>query len=140
MKRHILLKTTYCDGIYTVKIGTDIGEFTGEVFCRIEDRDHQSDYFGWELAEIKAEIQYARAKKKFYEAQLKSITEFWHEMAETRNYDPDAFWVIQMRKKVNKIYDAKELWVNRITALKTNYYAKVLSMDAFAKKRKEKGI
>ena len=61
---------------YHVTIGTDMGQFSGTVVCRSEDYKNESRYFGFELAEIKAEIQYARAKRNYYEAQLKALLSF----------------------------------------------------------------
>ena len=55
MKKHTLIKNTKPnEHAYSVTIGTDMGQFTGEVECRKEDWDHESRYFGFELSEIKA--------------------------------------------------------------------------------------
>jgi hypothetical protein len=139
-KKHTLIKTTYCDGVYSTTIGTDVGGFTGMVFCRPEDREHQTDYFGWELAEIKAEIQCARAKKKHFDAKLKALSEFWREMSSTRTYDIDAFWVKKIRIKIDDAYYSRQYWSDRIEVLKKIYHEKIMAMDEWARKRKEKNI
>ena len=36
-----------------------MGEFVGTAVCNEEDYQFESEYFGYELAEIKAEIEYA---------------------------------------------------------------------------------
>ena len=134
MKRHTLIENIKLDPhTYLVTIGTDIGQFTGAVECREEDWAYESQYFGFELAELKAEIAYARAKRNDYNAQLKSITQFWREMSTTRTYDVDAFWVKKMRQKVNDIESYRNLWADRVNELKTAYFMKIRSFDATKK-------
>ena len=125
---------------YNVVIGTDMGQFSGTVICRPEDYVHESKFLGYELAEIKAEIEYARAKRKYYDAQLKALTEFWRGMAQTRTYDIDAFWVKKMRNKVDDIEVTREFWTNRVKTLKEVYHTKILDFDAAVAARKRKGI
>ena len=125
---------------YNVVIGTDIGQFSGTVICRPEDYAHESKFLGYELAEIKAEIEYARAKRKYYDAQLKALTEFWRDMAQTRTYDIDAFWVKKMRNKVDDIEVTREFWTNRIKTLKEVYHTKILDFDAAVVARKRKDL
>ena len=122
--------------VYGVTIGTDMGEFTGVVECRAEDYEHESRYFGYELAEIKAEIDYARAKKKHYSSQLKALTSFWRDMSATRTYDQDAFWVKKMREKVDDISIQRDFWNNRIAYLKECYHLKITTFDSLNKTRK----
>ena len=136
MRKHTLIKNIKPDEhTYSVTIGTDMGQFTGEVECRKEDWDHESRYFGFELAEIKAEIEYSRAKRKYYDAQLKALIEFWCDMAQTRTYDQDAFWVKKMREKVSKIEIEKRHWTEVIKDLKRAYYLKITAFDSLNVKR-----
>lgn len=136
MKKHTLIKNTKPnEHAYLVTIGTDMGQFTGLVECREEDWDHESRYFGFELAEIKAEIEYARAKRKYYDTQLRALIEFWCNMAQTRTYDQDAFWVKKMREKVSKIEIEKQHWIEVIKDLKRAYYLKITAFDSLNVKR-----
>lgn len=135
-KRHTLIKNTKPnDHAYLVTIGTDMGQFIGLVECREEDWDHESRYFGFELAEIKAEIQYARAKRNYYSAQLKALTEFWRDMSTTRTFDTEDFWVKKMRIKVDDIENTKRFWENRIKYLKECYHLKIVTFDSLNAKR-----
>jgi uncharacterized coiled-coil DUF342 family protein len=135
--KHTLIETLHDEAqhAYLVTIGTDMGQFTGAVECREEDWNHESRYLGFELAEIKAEIQYARAKRNHYNAQLKALTQFWRDMTTTRTYDQDAFWVKQMRKRVDDINWQEEFWDNRIKHLKECYHIKILAFDSLNKTR-----
>ena len=132
--RHTLIKNDYCDGKYTVTIGTDMGQFTGETFCRFEDRPHQSDYFGWELAEIKAEIEYARAKRKYYDAQMGALVQFWGEMSKTRTFDTDAFWVKKIAQRVDDLDNKRMFWSDRVRDLQENYRKNIVAFDEYCRK------
>lgn len=134
--KHTLIENYNTDHIYVVTIGTDMGEFTGRVVCQPADYEHELKFFGYELAEMKAEIQYARAKRKFYNAQLSALTEFWRNMSNTRSYDLDAFWVKKMRETVDNIKHKFEFWTDRVQSLKAIYYERIKDFDATKKKIK----
>ena len=121
---------------YNVVIGTDMGQFSGTVVCRPEDYDHESKFLGYELAEIKAEIAYARAQRDHWSARLKALTQFWREMADTRTYNVDAYWVKKMRKDVNDADHRVTYWVETIDYLKEAYHTKIQLFDASVKSRK----
>ena len=136
MRKHTLLKT-YGDEefhSYGVEIGTDLGIFYGYVECREEDYKHESKYLGYELAEIKAEIEYARAKRDYWNAQAMGLNNFWKNMAGTRNYDANAYWVKQIRSEVDRAMNKRTYWVDQINALKNTYYAKIVAHDTMSKK------
>lgn len=136
MKQHTLIENIKLDPhTYLVTIGTDIGQFTGAVECREEDWDYESKYFGFELAEIKAEIEYARAKKKYYDAELRALAEFWSDMMTTRNYDQNAFWVKKIRAKVDDMQSKRRFWADRVKYLKECYHLKVTTFDSLKSAR-----
>ena len=136
MKKHTLIENIKLDPhTYLVTIGTDMGQFTGAVECREEDWDHESRYFGFELAEIKAEIEYARAKRKYYDAELSALTEFWRDMTTTRSYDVDAFWVKKMRARVDDINAKKQFWTDKVQYLKDSYHIKITTFDSLKSTR-----
>lgn len=130
MRKHTLVENIKPDPhTYLVTIGTDIGQFTGAVECRAEDWQYESQYFGFELAELKAEIAYARAKRNEYNAQLAALTQFWREMSTTRTFDENAYWVKKMRSRIDDI-DYKILyWRDRVSVLKQMYYNKIQWFD-----------
>lgn len=138
MKRPTLIKNGIsADGrLYNVIIGTDMGQFSATVEIRPEDEICRSNYFGWELAEIKANIKYARAKKKHYDAQLRVLQEFWENMAQTRTYDDTAFWVKKIHEQIKDLEMVAKWWKNRIDYLKETYHLKITTFDALNGKRK----
>lgn len=136
MKKHTLIENIKLDPhTYLVTIGTDMGQFTGAVECREEDWNHESRYFGFELAEIKAEIKYARAKRKYYDAELSALTEFWRDMTTTRSYDVDAFWVKKMHARVDDINAKKQFWTDKVRYLKDSYHIKITTFDSLKSTR-----
>lgn len=136
MRKHTLIENTKLDPhTYLVTIGTDMGQFKGAVECREEDRDYESKYFGFELAEIKAETEYARAKKRYYNAELRALTEFWRDMMTTRNYDQNAFWVKKIRARVDDIESKRRFWADRVKYLKECYHLKVTTFDSLKSTR-----
>lgn len=137
MKKPTLIKNSIsADGrLYNVIIGTDMGQFSGTVEIRPEDEICRSNYFGWELAEIKANIQYARAKKKHYDAQLCVLKEFWGNMSKTRTYDDTAFWVKKIEQQIEDLEVTAKWWKNRIDYLKETYHLKIVTFDSLNAKR-----
>ena len=130
MKKHTLIENIKIDAhTYLVTIGTDLGQFTGVVECREEDWQYESPYFGYGLAELKAEIEYARAKRKYYDAELKALTQFWRDMAHTRTYNVDAYWVKKLRQKVDAISEQREYWAKQIKARKEAYHFNIVTFD-----------
>ena len=120
---------------YLVTIGTDIGQFTGVAVCREEDYPYESEYHGYELAEMKATIEYARAKRKYYDAKLKALTEFWREMSDTRTYNARDFWVKKIRVAVDRADFNRMMWANRVDTLKEKYYEKIKSFDTASRRK-----
>lgn len=134
--KHTLIKAIRTDDhVYLVTIGTDLGNFTGMVKCREEDWDHESQYFGFELAEHKAEIAWARAKKKECEARMGALTRFWAEMSKTRTFDQDAFWVKKIAKRIDELSWERHDWGHRIDKMKDAYHVKLVAFDLLSTKR-----
>lgn len=139
MKPFTLIENTKLDEhTYLVTIGTDIGQFTGAVVCRPEDYEYESEFFGYDLAELKAQIQYARAKRNQYDNQLRILSTFWRDMAQTRTYDANAFWVKKMRERVDTAAAKRHEWSERIQGLKQIYHDKIVGRDSFLKAYKDR--
>lgn len=136
--KHTLIETLHDadQHAYVVTIGTDMGQFTGAVQCREEDYGNESRYFGFELAEIKAEIEYARAQRNHWDARAKALSEFWKDMSQTRTYDIDAFWVKKMRVTLDNAMHKKTYWADQVEALQVAYYEKIKGFDLANSKRK----
>lgn len=142
MNKHTLIGTDYDaeNHLYQVFIGTDMGSFWGCALCREEDYQFESEYFGYELAEIQAEIAYAKAKRSYWDARLKALTEFWRNMSNTRTYDTEAYWVKKMREAVDHAEHSRSYWIDKIQYLKQTYHARIVDRDASNKRLKAKGL
>ena len=122
---------------YNVIIGTDIGQFSGTVECKAEDWDRESKFFGFELAEIKANIKYAKAKARHYEALWNELMNFWKVMSETRTYDEHAFWVKKIAQRIDDYDDKARTWKHLAQDMKNAYHLKIQLFDAQNKKRSD---
>ena len=136
--KHTLIETLHDadQHAYIVTIGTNMGQFMGAAQCREEDYSNESRYFGFELAEIKAEIEYARAQRNHWDARAKALSEFWKDMSQTRTYNIDAFWVKKMRVTLDNAMHKRMYWADQIEVLKTAYYEKIKGFDLANSKRK----
>jgi hypothetical protein len=120
--------------LFNVVIGTDLGEFSGTVRCREEDQNNVSTYFGLELAEMKAEIAYLRAKKRDLKAQRKALVDFWYDMFNTRTYAGSAFWVKKIGLRTTELDNQIAATSKAIGAMKEAYHQKIVTRDASLQK------
>lgn len=120
--------------LFNVVIGTDLGEFSGTVRCREEDQSTISTYFGLELAEMKAEIAYLRAKKRDLKAQRKALADFWRDMFDTRTYEEGAFWVTKIMMRITELDKQITAASKAISAMKEAYHQKIVTRDASVQK------
>lgn len=141
MKKHTLIDVLHDENYhsYTITIGTDMGQFSGTTICSEEDYDRESRYFGFELAEIRAEIKYARAKRDHWGSQAKALLSFWRNMTGTRTYNADAYWVKKIRQAADDALREYESWEKEIQNLKDLYRAKIVAFDLVNKKRNKAG-
>ena len=131
MKQQNLVNHCYNENThtYSVTIGTPLGQFTGEATCRPEDQKHEVSYFGYDLADIKAHIKYARAQKQNYKTQIKGLQDFLNNMRSTRTYDECAFWVKQLRGYVLQLLRGVKQCDEDIATLKEIYHLRVVTFD-----------
>ena len=138
--KHTLIDFTY-DAIthtYLVRLGTDMGEFTGSAQCKPEDYDVEASYFGYELAEVKANIKYCKAQYHHWDARARALTEFWLAMSTTRTYSEKDFWVKKMRQEVDDAFNKRTYWNDRYNDLKEAYHYRVVEADKLNKQRRAK--
>ena len=115
--------------LFNVVIGTELGEFSGTVRCRKEDQGNVSLYFGLELAEMKAEIAYLRAKRRNLKAQRKALADFWRDMFDTRTYEGNAFWVAKITMRITELDNRISATDKAIGAMKKAYHQKIVTRD-----------
>ena len=123
--------------LFNVVIGTDLGEFSGTVRCREEDQSTVSTYFGLELAEMKAEIAYLRAKRRDLKAQRKALVDFQYDMSNTRTYEEDAFWVKKIMLRITKLDKQITAASQAINIMKEVYHQKIVTRDASVQKMRK---
>lgn len=112
-----------------VTIGTDLGIFEGIVTIREEDVPYASRYFGCELAELKAYINYAKAKMKYYRAQKKALVDFFKTMKDTRTWDAEAYYVYQLDRHIQEVNDNYHRWKRIVNQCNDSYHKLVIDRD-----------
>lgn len=115
--------------ISTVVINTDLGEFTGIVLCQPCDYKHESRYFGCQLAELKAVMQYASAKRAAAANQLKGLDKYYKMMANTRNFCADDYWVRKLKDALCAAANDVQYWKDYRKSLKQTYASLIVSRD-----------
>lgn len=112
MKRYNLIaaKADKDSGISYVRIGTDLGEFEGYASCHIEDLPQFSNFFGCGIAEMRANIKYAKAKTAYYDAQFTALENYKKTMVDTRNWNPNDYYVKKLEEHLKATYHKREHW------------------------------
>lgn len=112
-----------------VTIGTDLGIFEGIVTIREEDVPYASRYFGCELAELRAYINYAKAKVKYYSAQRTALVNFYKTMKDTREFNTNAYYVKQLDRHIQEVTEQKNSWNRIVHECQKAYHKLVLRRD-----------
>ena len=136
MKMHTLIENKYDEQQhrYEVTIGTDMGYFTGAVICREEDYAHENTNVGFDLAEMKATMKHAAAKRKLYRERAKALEHFLSNMSGTRTFDKNAYWVKQCKKEIDRLWHATYEWRQFEERLDRGYRLKIESRDEYFKR------
>lgn len=119
---------------YKVKIGTDIGQFTGETVCQEVDYPHENSNVGYDLAEMKATIQYAKAKRKDYTSRAKGLQDFLNNMKNTRTFSENDYWVKQCLKEIRRLQNQAYEYRLYEERLKNGYRMKIIHRDEYFKR------
>lgn len=140
MKMHTLIENKYDEQqhLYEVTIGTDLGAFEGSVICQEVDYPHESSNVGYDLAEMKATMKYANAKRKAYRERAKALQDFLNNMSDTRTFNEQDFWVRQCKKEIDRLWQKTYEWRQFRERLDRGYRLKIESRDEYFKRHAEK--
>lgn len=140
MKNYKIL-SSHCDfesGISTVTIGTDLGAFTGVSPCQDADRENFSQFFGCEIAELKAWRKYAKARKAVENTKLKALKEYAYRMEHTRNFDPSAYWYKQLIAEIAETSSRREQWSLTMERISQGIQRTIIARDLGLKRLNRK--
>ena len=106
-------------GISCVTLDTDLGKFYGYAFLNEEeDAEIASAYFGCELAEMEATLQYYN-KKRFLLAQgLEALYSFRVDLKRNPQYNSESFEVQLLERRINQKENQKRIYDVMIKNLK----------------------
>ena len=119
-----MLKLTQADydkesGISYVTIQTDLGNFYGYAFLnKEEDADIASAYFGCELAEMDATLQYYNHKRFLLAQGLEALYRFRVDLKRNPQYNSESFEFELLEKRITQKENQKRLYDVMIKNLK----------------------
>lgn len=116
-----LIKSNYDEesGISYVELNTDLGKFYGYAFLnKEEDADIASAYFGCELAEMDATLQYYNHKRFLLAQGLEALYRFRVDLKRNPQYNSESFEFELLEKRIKQKENQKHLYDVMIKNLK----------------------
>ena len=106
-------------GISCVTLDTDLGKFYGYAFLnKEEDTDIASSYFGCELAEMDATLQYYDKKRYLLAQGLEALYSFRVDLKRNPQYNSESFEVQLLDRRINQKENQKRIYDVMIKNLK----------------------
>lgn len=106
-------------GISCVTLDTDLGKFYGYAFLnKEEDAEIASAYFGCELAEMEATLQYYDYKRFLLAQGLEALYRFRTDLKRNPQYNSESFEVQLLEKRIKQKETQKHLYDVMIKNLK----------------------
>ena len=106
-------------GISCVTLDTDLGKFYGYAFLnKEEDADIASSYFGCELAEMEATLQYYIKKRYILAQGLEALYRFRVDLKRNPQYNSESFEFELLEKRITQKENQKRLYDVMIKNLK----------------------
>lgn len=116
-----LIKANYDEesGMSYVELNTDLGKFYGYAFLnKEEDADIASAYFGCELAEMDATLQYYNHKRFLLAQGLEALYRFRVDLKRNPQYNSESFEFELLEKRIKQKETQKHLYDVMIKNLK----------------------
>lgn len=106
-------------GTSFVALNTDLGKFYGYAFLnKEEDADIASAYFGCELAEMDATLQYYIKKRYILSQGLEALYRFRVDIKRNWQYNSESFESVLLDDKIKQKEKQKQIYDNIIKNLK----------------------
>ena len=106
-------------GISCVTLDTDLGKFYGYAFLnREEDAEIASAYFGCELAEMEATLQYYDKKRYLLAQGLEALYSFRVDLKRNPQYNSESFEAQLLDRRINQKENQKRIYDAMIKNLK----------------------
>ena len=106
-------------GISCVTLDTDLGKFYGYAFLnKEEDAEIASAYFGCELAEMEATLQYYDKKRYLLAQGLEALYSFRVDLKRNPQYNSESFEAQLLDRRINQKENQKRIYDIMIKNLK----------------------
>ena len=116
-------------GVSTAILYTDMGQCEGIAKLHPEDREHDSNYFGCAIAELRAEIVYCQRRAQHAREEAHTLRKFYNLMKNTRTFTENAYYVKHLNKEIERKYEEANLWKDRAAAIKTMIRLRIVARD-----------
>lgn len=130
------------NGLSSIIISTNLGNFEGKCQLHEEDKDIQSEFFGCNIAEARAIIKYLKEKIKLLKSNIKTIKVIISNLENSKEYNKNSIEARTLRKQYFICNDKLKKEKENIENLKQKIYFSInnyrQSRNNFIKKIEEK--
>ena len=139
-----MFKLVYSDfnkitGISTVTLSTDLGEFTGTAKLHEDDAESASNYFGCQIAETRALIEYSKRKKQVVRQQYLMLKNLYTNISQTKTFDKNCVSARKMRRKIYELHKEWRTWRKTIEGLEEHIKNSCIAREGMLNRLKNKG-
>lgn len=96
-----LKESDFTNGISTIVLATELGEFVGT--ARLNPEDKASSFFGCELAELRAKLKYFKIKKKNAYIAWKTFSDFEYNLEQGKDYSVHSYEARKVRRRMYEL-------------------------------------
>lgn len=122
-------------GVSTAELYTSMGLCTGKAQLHPEDKEHDSNYFGCAIAELRAEAVYCKRRAQHSMQEAQTLQKFYNHMKDTKNFDENAYYVKQLKKEIQRKYEDADQWRLRAAAIKDMIQLRIIARDKINKQK-----
>lgn len=126
-------------GVSIVVLSTDLGEFTGVSRLHEDDRQNASEFFGCEIAELRALIAYTKRQKQITAYQYKAVKDMYINLSQMKEFNKESVEARKIRRKLHELHEEWMQWKKNINSLEYDIKARCAAREAMMKKIHEKG-
>ena len=126
-------------GVSIVTILTELGEFTGVARLHEDDKENASSFFGCEIAEIRAYIQYSKKQQFIALHKYKAFKDMYKNLSQMKEFNKDSVEARKIRRKMHELSEEWNTWKKNAKSLEEGIYVKCLQREKMLENIHNKG-
>lgn len=126
-------------GVSIVTILSELGEFTGVARLHEDDKENASHFFGCEIAEIRAYIQYSKKRQFIALHQYKAFKDMYKNLSQMKGFNKDSIEARKIRRKIHELSEEWNTWKDNVKSLEKNIQVKSIHRDKMLESIRNKG-